>query len=730
MKKYLLPFLLIVFLTTITHEKSNAQNNFRADSTLQIMKKVANWQLNTWQKEGMRWPKYDWTNGAAYAGFMALNEIANDPEYSKAMYQIGEDLNWNTGPRRTMADDYCVAQMFSQMYSLYQQPKMIEHFKHQADSIIAMPHTESLEWKDNVHLKEWAWCDALFMGPPALAYLSTATGDQKYLDIASKLWWKTTDYLFDSSENLYFRDSRYFDKREANGKKMFWSRGNGWVMGGLVRMLENMPADYPHRPRFIELYKKMAEKIASLQSDDGSWHASLLDAASYPAKETSGTGFYCYALAWGVNHNLLSYEKYNPVISKAWEALTSSVHSNGKLGNVQQIGAQPESVDSNSTEVYGVGAFLLAGSQMIDMILKHSPENNILSLYNPTGLNRKEEVASFPFNDFIIKNKNDRDKEFKITDALTGEEIPYQLEYHGNKNPINLLLLNTIAPGSKIYARITNEIPSEFKAKTYARFVPERYDDFAWENDRIAFRVYGKALEKVSNEMAYGQDVWAKRTPELIINKWYKSGDYHVDHGEGLDFYDVGFSLGSGSSAPYINDSIYYSKNFRTYKVLDNGPLRSTFELGYNPWNANGQSVTESKIISLDAGSQLNRMETEYSFNDKKELPVAIGIVEHKGNGTMLLDEKNGIMGYWEPQHGKDGTLGIGSVMEEPVVNMKVTDNHLLTIVNVNSKKPFVYYTGAAWDKAGLITDAKEWFRYLQNFKEKLQRPLIVGWME
>lgn len=734
MKKYLLPSLLIAFLITIINKNSIAQNNFRADSTLQIMKKVADWQLHSWERNGMSWPKYDWTNGAAYAGFMALNEIANDPEYSKAMYRIGEDLEWNTGPRKTMADDYCVGQMFSQMYSLYRQPKMIAHFKEQADSIIAMPHTESLEWKDNVSLREWAWCDALFMGPPALAYLSTATGEQKYLDIASKLWWKTTDYLFDPTEDLYFRDSRYFDKKEANGKKMFWSRGNGWVLAGLVRMLENMPSDYPDRSRFEDLYKKMSAKIASLQSADGSWHASLLDAESYPEKETSGTGFYCYALAWGVNHDLLSYDKFNPVIEKAWEALISSVHADGKLGNVQQIGAQPESVDSNSTEVYGVGGFLLAGSQMVDILLKHSAENNILSLYNPTGLDRKEEVVPFPYNNFISKIKDYGDKKsdsyrIKIINALTGVEIPYQLEYRGNKNPVNLLLLATLAPGSKIYVRITNESPSEFKTRTYARFVPERYDDFAWENDHIAFRVYGKALEKVPDEMGYGLDVWAKRTPEMVINKWYKIAHYHVDHGEGLDFYDVGLSLGAGSSAPYIKDSIYYSKNFRRYKVLDNGPLRSTFQLEYDAWNVDGKSVTESKIISLDAGSQLNRMQKTYFFKGNA-MPVAIGIVEHKGNGTMLLNEKDGIMGYWEPQHGKDGTLGIGSVMEEPVVNMKVTDNHLLTIINVNSGKPFVYYTGAAWDKAGLITNSKEWFRYLRNFKEKIERPVIVGWLK
>jgi len=370
MKKYAL--FAFLFFAFFLNKDAIAQNNSRADFTLKIMEKVADWQLNSWDKNGMRWPKYDWTNGAAYAGYMALIKIANQPKYRKAMYDIGEDIHWNTGPRRTMADDYCVAQMFSQMYSLYKEPKMIAHWEAQADSITAMPHTGSLEWTNGIANREWAWCDALFMGPPSFAYLYTATGERKYLDIASKLWWKTTDYLYDSTEHLYTRDSRYFNSKEANGKKMFWSRGNGWVLAGLVRMLQNMPAGYPDRARFEDLYKHMSAKIASLQTADGTWHAALLDPQSYPAKETSGTGFFCYALAWGVNHGLLSYKKYNPVIEKAWTALTSSVHADGKLGNVQQIGEKPELVDDNSTEVYGVGGFLLAGSEMIDLLRQHS----------------------------------------------------------------------------------------------------------------------------------------------------------------------------------------------------------------------------------------------------------------------------------------------------------------------------------------------------------------------
>jgi len=379
--------------------------------------------------------------------------------------------------------------------------------------------------------------------------------------------------------------------------------------------------------------------------------------------------------------------------------------------------------------VYGIGGFLLAGSQMVELLLKHSGNDPVISLYNKTGMGRNEEVVEIPFPDFSSKIKNYKNG-FKITDALTGKEIEYQLEYRGHKDPVNVLVLVNLAPGSEMYARISNGKPSDFTPKTYARFVPERYDDFAWENDKIAFRVYGAALEKIPNEMAYGQDVWGKRTSKMIINEWYKGADYHADHGEGLDFYDVGLTLGAGGNAPFVHDSIYYSKNFRRNKVLDNGPLRSAFQLEYDPWNVNGTMVKKTKIISIDAGSQLSKVETSYSFKGKEPLPVAIGIVEHQGNSTILLNERNGVVGYWEPQHGKDGTLGIGVIIpSENKLQMTIAKEHLLGIIPVLNGKTFSYYSGAAWDRAGVITDSHQWFSYLDRFRKKLDQPVIVNWV-
>jgi len=323
---------------------------------LQKMKQVAEWQMRT----PLRHKLYDWTNGALYTGLMAYGRIEKTHEAYAWLRRIGDSIDWKTGPRLFFADDYCVGATFCELYQLDGDKRKIEHFRSIADRIVQRPHTESLAWKKAIHLREWAWCDALFMGPPALMALYKATGETKYMDITSKLWWNTTDYLYNKAECLYARDSSYFDKREKNGARVYWSRGNGWVMGGLVRVLSMMPKNYPDYQRFLALYKKMAAAIAKLQQPDGTWHASLLDPASYPVRETSGTGFYCYALAWGINQNILDAKTYEPVVLKAWEALSSSVHPDGKLGYVQRIGAAPDGVTADDTEVYGVGAFLLA----------------------------------------------------------------------------------------------------------------------------------------------------------------------------------------------------------------------------------------------------------------------------------------------------------------------------------------------------------------------------------
>jgi rhamnogalacturonyl hydrolase YesR len=203
------------------------------------------------------------------------------------------------------------------------------------------------------------------MAPPAWIALTKATGDGRYLAHADAEFWATTDYLYDRGEHLYYRDSRYLSQRDAQGRKIFWGRGNGWVFAGLARILTDLPAHHPSRPRYEALFKEMAARLVSLQGSRGYWPVSLLEPQESP--ETSGTGFFVYGLAWGVNHGLLPERRYRQSIHRGWRALVAAVQPDGKLGWVQRIGAQPDQVGADDTQLYGVGAFLLAASEVSRM---------------------------------------------------------------------------------------------------------------------------------------------------------------------------------------------------------------------------------------------------------------------------------------------------------------------------------------------------------------------------
>ncbi len=369
MKKILLalPLSILAFFAAAQNLISYSESPtdlLRPNIILRQMKKVADWQIQETDIKGWRHERWDWTNGALYPGIFAVGSISKEDKYHNWLRKMGQDLNWQTGPRRFFADDYIVGATFAKLYALDKKPEYIDNFRKLADSIIAASHEESLEWKNEVRMREWAWCDALFMGPTALTQLGVVTAERKYHDISDKLWWKTTDYLFDKEENLFYRDSRYFTQKEKNGQKLFWSRGNGWVMGGLCFTLENLPADHVSRPRYIELFKKMANRLAALQQPDGTWHTSLLDPEAFPNREVSGTAFFTYAFLRGISEGWLPAERYFPICERAWRAMNECIAADGKLGFVQQIGAAPRPVTVDDTEVYGVGAFLLAGAEL------------------------------------------------------------------------------------------------------------------------------------------------------------------------------------------------------------------------------------------------------------------------------------------------------------------------------------------------------------------------------
>ncbi|MEY3350924.1 MAG: hypothetical protein RIQ50_1035 [Bacteroidota bacterium] len=343
---------------------------------------------------------------------------------------------------------------------------------------------------------------------------------------------------------------------------------------------------------------------------------------------------------------------------------------------------------------------------------------------NPSNVKRNAEVVSIEWSAIIKKYPLLDPARLTIRDELTGNVLPMQVEYKGGDRPLNLLVQIDLAPNQKKRLLIVPEVSLPIESKTYGRFVPERKDDFAWENDRIAFRMYGKALEKTPKEMAYGIDVWVKRTNRLIIDERYQRGRYHEDVGDGMDYYHVGLTLGAGNCAPMWNDSICYDGTYDRWKILDNGPLRTTFQLEYDPWLVGPDSFTATKIISLDAGSDFNRIEVKYSCATRSSFELAVGIVKRKEGGWIEKNNKMGWMAYWEPEHGKDGTTGIGVVALDKKVTIDERVDQVLLLTKAKSEQSYIYYTGACWDRAGFFTRSEEWFKHLQAFKVKLGHPI------
>lgn len=355
-----------------------------------------------------------------------------------------------------------------------------------------------------------------------------------------------------------------------------------------------------------------------------------------------------------------------------------------------------------------------------------SQTKGIIEIQNNSDLARNETVVAIKWETILSYYPQIDTSNFVVINSSTKKQIPYQLEHKGLPRIQNLLVQVSVKAKSTIRLSIQKGKPNPFEIKTYARFVPERKDDFAWENDKIAFRTYGKAIEN-TNEDAYGFDVWVKRTHKMVINERYKIGNYHKDNGNGMDYYHVGHSLGAGNMAPFVKDTIRYSANYHGWKVLDNGPLRSTFQLIYDTWDAGGIKVKVTKMISLDAGSQLNRIENVYIFQDTKPMPVVVGIIKRPEEGVISLNEQKGIMGYWEPTVREDGTTGVGAILSTGIKNMLVNNNQLLAVTEVRNNEPIIYYTGATWDKAGKITNSAQWFAYLDRFFQELKQPLSVN---
>jgi len=349
-----------------------------------------------------------------------------------------------------------------------------------------------------------------------------------------------------------------------------------------------------------------------------------------------------------------------------------------------------------------------------------------LEITNPSDFERTE-IVSIPFLDF---KRNFRvDTAFFIQDRNT--DYDYQFERLGTGRIQNVLILATIPPKSKLTLTVTKGVKTFTLNKTYARHVPERFDDFAWENDVVAFRMYGKSLEGRADD-AQGMDYWAKRTNKLIIDKWYKSEDYHADHGEGLDYYSVGQTLGAGDMALYVDNQVHFTKHYRSYEILDNGPIRTTFRLKYDPEIVNGQEISLTKTITLNAGQNFNQIQVDLNnpTNKKNPTAIAIGLAKRdEANQKVKFNSSNTSLVYWEPNIKDFGETGTALIVPQRDKNLKYVENdskqHLL-VSSIRNNIPFIYFNGAVWNKAGKVTTLEQWEQAVNQYVEQIKVPLII----
>ncbi|GAB1415813.1 DUF4861 domain-containing protein [Paludibacter sp.] len=333
------------------------------------------------------------------------------------------------------------------------------------------------------------------------------------------------------------------------------------------------------------------------------------------------------------------------------------------------------------------------------------------------------EVQASDFNGFSLS------KNLILKDS-TNKEIPYQLIYSGTETAQSIVFPVNVKTGTKAKYTLSSGTPKAVKAKTYACFVPERKDDFAWENDLAAYRMFGPA--SADENTSDGVELWLKRTDTPTLNSFYegelKQGKpYNIDHGQGINCYTVGHTLGAGGVAPYVNGELMVGNHFDSYEILDNGPLRSTFKLIYNNVDINGKAYTKEIIISTSAGSILNKAIVKF-IGEKQDIQLATGIFLHNGKGA--LQKAPGLMVYGEDAivektQENVGKHYVGLVLPEKEDEYKIQKVTALYINNYTTDNVFTYYFGGGWSKWKFPTQ-KEWLAAVRQFANEVRYPVAV----
>lgn len=691
----------------------------------EIKSAAAKQKAKTWMNYSLAWADYNKWSGAA----------EKDP--SKWQYkQYGEDQ------QHVLFGDWQICfQTFIDLYNIAPARKKVARAKevmsYEADS------------KANDY---WWWADALYMVMPTLTKMYKLTGDIKYLDKIYDNLQYSDSIMLDKETGLYFRDGRYvYPKHKANnGGKDFWARGDGWVLAGLAKVLQDMPKTYQHYDFFVKKYQRLAHAVAACQQPEGYWTRSMLDKDMAPGPETSGTAFFTYGLLWGINNGLLSETDYLPTVSKAWTYLShSALQADGSVGYVQPIGDRAipgQTINKSSQADFGVGAFLLAGCEYYRWLTAKENLSKTVSIVisNPSTEARTQivEVDAAAVRKLLGVGENDP---FIIKNAA-GQELDTQFSYDGK-----LLIDANVLPGSTWTVYASKGYPKTMEPQVKGALYKMRKDDIAWENDRCAYRVYGPALQR-TGEKSFGIDVWVKDAPELILDhRYYKdmqsnidaaplerdgrkeeaqaahnNGSFHLDHDGswGMDGYGVGPTLGCGTPAYIKGGKLVLPYCYTDYDILDNGPLRFTVCLEYGK-NADG--VVEHRVISLDKGSHFNKIKVWY--DDMNTSTTFCSGVVLNGKGTEATG--NNWVAYADPTDRPDvhgSQIYVAALF--PYNNVKTgktpDDRNLVGKIDGYKGEPVTYYAGAGWSRYD-VPNFTIWKQLVENFMNDVKHPLSVN---
>ncbi len=375
---------------------------------------------------------------------------------------------------------------------------------------------------------------------------------------------------------------------------------------------------------------------------------------------------------------------------------------------------------------------------------KEAPVKKKIVVTNTMDMNREFETVSIPIDSLDFDATDGKKGRIIIMDDATQKPILSQtIDSDGDGTDDTVLFQPGIKAKSEMAFSVsrsdsTAATANDSVTRCYSRFVPERTDDYAWENNRVAFRTYGPTAQKMVEDdvkggtLSSGIDAWLKRVDYPIINKWYKKeletdGSYHEDNGEGLDNYHVGSSRGVGGIASKDGDTYHISKNFTSWKRLYNGPIRTSFVLTYADWDASGKQISEEKHISLDYGSNLSKFEIAIKGTDT----ISAGLTLHENEGTTGVSEEESWISYWEPHF--DSEIGTGIVVpddnmvgHEKYETDEPDRSNLYVHIKLNADGKAVYYAGFGWKKSAQFMNRMEWEKYLGAFSEKLKNPLVV----